>query len=239
MDMDLCLHGPTTQETAQADNESDIEASVDQTQEAVAPVSPSKNLFAGLESGVNFAEMNNTNRQRQRTANFVNNSSAEMIRITVNLLDFLLDKCSTLAEFVRVLNISRQSAQHNSTRTQAEGSLHSPKHTKVTRREWETALMALGYISDDPSRFFRALDSENAGELMCEELVDALEAHGSNLIERRLGHPRAATQGAATAPSKVSQANYVKTELKVPNADILEDESSIASGSESEPSEMS
>merc|ERR1712054_108687 len=116
--------------------------------------------------------------------------------------------------------MGRQDAQDNIARTQGDGFVVSSRREdrgKVTRREFETAMMALGYVSDDPSRFFRALDNENAGELLCEEIVEALEAYGPNLIERRLGeHTRQrATINPNNAP-RYSQAPNTKLDVDSP-----------------------
>merc|ERR1711924_353128 len=53
---------------------------------------------------------------------------------------------------------------------------------------------------DDPSRFFRSLDIDGTGELMCEDLLEVLEMHNPLLMQRMMQRrldaeaSRAATQ---------------------------------------------
>lgn len=96
----------------------------------------------------------------------------EMTRISIDLLEFILDRCKSLNEFFRALDVKGQ----------GKG--------RISRKQWETALMALGYVSkskeDDPSRFFRHLDVDQSGYLECEDVMEDLELHVPNLTKRRL-----------------------------------------------------
>lgn len=184
MDMDLRLHSP-------APREAEIAPSPPAPEALERSSSPPNLLMASFSDALNFGELHR--KKGLRTSHFLANQSPDMLRITVNLLDFVLEKCITLAEFVRVLTVSKQDnitkAHGDGHSSRRDSSRRDDKSCKVTRREWETALMAMDYVSDDPSRLFRALDQENAGELMCEEIVDVLEAHYPNLVQRRLKPP--------------------------------------------------
>jgi len=72
----------------------------------------------------------------------------------VELLEFLLERCGSLHAAFSFID------------AQGRG--------KVNRHDWECALMALGYVSDDPGRFFRASDKDVSGDLTYDEVADGM-----------------------------------------------------------------
>lgn len=149
----------------------------DPPKEAPAAQKPCPMSFA------NFGDLNvEGQKKRFRATNLCANANPEMARITVNLLEFLLDRCNDLSEFFRLID--------------------GRKKGQVSRREWETALMALGYVSDDPSRFFRWLDADTCGELACEDLAETLESQYPTVISRRLAAEREASLKSPKSPKR-------------------------------------
>mmetsp|Transcript_100430 Transcript_100430/g.176936 ORF Transcript_100430/g.176936 Transcript_100430/m.176936 type:complete len:833 (-) Transcript_100430:71-2569(-) len=115
-----------------------------------------------------FKELNNDDlRTRRRRASMLthNRENPEIAKITLKILEFILDRCGTVRAFFRLL---------------------MKRHGRIRRRDWETAFMALGYVSDEPSRLFRSMDAEGRHELPTEDLQDAIELQYGALVQNKI-----------------------------------------------------
>jgi hypothetical protein len=163
LDMDMRLH----MEKPDQNLNQEFEANEDEELEVTMMPSPArkpgfqrsstfhlvnKDTAATLAKGIESLSEAVLTRTRRGSFTQVN---PEIKHVALNLLEFLLERCSNIADFLHVLDVSDTG--------------------RISRRDWETALMAMGCVSDEPSRFFKAMDTDATGEIMVDDVLEVLK----------------------------------------------------------------
>lgn len=179
LDMELRLHKEKPDDklkTSEAELDRDLEVTMMPDPPIIEELQPQirrsnaslHNLFASertaatLARGIEALSQAFLTRKRRGQLTQVN---PEIKSVALNLLEVLLERCSNIAEFLHLLDMSNTG--------------------RISRRDWETAMMAMGCVSDEPSRFFKAMDSEGSGELMVEDILEVLKDQMPALASRQ------------------------------------------------------